>query len=58
MSEWISVDDMLPENNQAVKSKDESGVSYCSRFVFLDEPYFKPIGLAYLHEGVTHWKPV
>ena len=64
MSEWISVDDRLPESGNDVLTTD--GYDYCISYFSIDEKEWFAMydGSVVLENGnkaipgVTHWKPL
>lgn len=61
MSEWISVNDQLPENEQQVKTRDDKNREFNCTFYFHENrgnrPYFHVNGYVWEHDKVTYWTP-
>ena len=59
MSEWISVKDRLPENNEQVRTLDNICREFDCTFYFHENrgnrPYFHVNGYVWEHDNVTHW---
>lgn len=62
MSEWISVLDKMPENEDQVRTLDDKGREFDCTFYFHENrgsrPYFSVNGYVWDHDNVTHWKPL
>ena len=62
MSEWISVEDELPDNEQQVRTLDNGGREFGCTFYYHEnrgnKPYFKVNGYVWGHDNVTHWMPL